>query len=131
MTSKSISGFILFSRRVWLAAGSGICCFCILLGNLHAQNTVVTAPVGYRTETITPGVFNLLSSNLSNALSASGEIDSFANGNLTDTGVDFTSLLGGGNWVVEIVDGAAAGRQADIVHIDRTILHCTPSIPDR
>ncbi len=85
----------------------------LFAGPLVAQNTAVTAPAGYRTETLQPGVFNLLSSNLNNAVSAAGEIDSASFGTLTDTDVDFTSLLTGTTgYTVKITSGAGSGTNS-------------------
>jgi hypothetical protein len=75
--------FTLFSFAAALAA----------VTSLQAADEAVTAPVGYRTETIIGNVFNLLSSNLSNAVSAAGDVDSTAAKELIDTDVDFIELL--------------------------------------
>ncbi len=84
------------------------------VASLHAQ-TAVTAPVGYRTQTIAPGVFNLISPNFSNAVSAAGDVDAVGAVTLTDGDVDFTALLTDGTaYTVKITEGAGLGRYAQV-----------------
>ncbi len=102
----------------------GIASSALLLAKpLFAQNTAVTAPVGYRTETILPGVFNLLSSNLNNAVSAAGDIESALPNQLFDDDVDFTALLTSGtNYTVKITGGSGEGYNTEVSTWDTTSL---------
>jgi hypothetical protein len=56
---------------------TGAALFAAVLSPSFAQ-TATTKPVGYRTETIKTGVFNLLSPNLDNPVGAAGTIDVIA-----------------------------------------------------
>ena len=79
-------------------------------GLLRAQNRGVTAPIGYRTETLEPGLFNLLSSNLNSPVAAAGDFDSVGGSTLTDTDVDFSALLSGDSlYTVKVTSGGGEG----------------------
>ncbi|MEZ5325550.1 MAG: hypothetical protein R3F19_10850 [Verrucomicrobiales bacterium] len=73
------------------------------------ENT--TKPVGFRTETIKAGVFNLISADLTEAISAAGTSTGVSATGLTDDAADFATTLAaeGKTWVVQITSGAAAG----------------------
>ena len=73
------------------------------------ENT--TKPVGFRTETIKAGVFNLISVDLTEAISAAGTSTGVSATGLTDDAADFATTLAaeGKTWVVQITSGAAAG----------------------
>jgi hypothetical protein len=84
-----------------------------------AQGSAVTAPVGYRTESILTGQFNLLSPNLSNAVSAAGAFDAAATTTLTDNEADYTTSLADANatYVLKITSGAGAGQIVEIASV--------------
>jgi hypothetical protein len=80
-----------------------------------AQTTATTKPVGYRTETVTAGVFNLMSPNLDNKIGAAGAIDAEAGTTLTDNDVDFVAAFAATDvLILTITSGAAAGTVQDV-----------------
>ena len=80
-----------------------------------AQTTATTKPVGYRTETITAGVFNLLSPNLSNKIGAAGVIDAAAATVLTDNDVDFAAgFTAGAHLTLQLTNGGNSGVVAEV-----------------
>jgi hypothetical protein len=77
--------------------------------------TATTKPVGYRTETVTAGVFNLLSPNLDNKIGAAGALDAVAGTTLTDNDVDFTTAFAStDSLILTITSGANAGLVQDV-----------------
>ena len=88
-----------------------------LLASLGAASSLlaqsVTAPVGYRTESVDPGVFNLLSSNFSNAVAVGGAVEAATATTLTATGA-FADLVAGTAYTVKITAGAGAGNTAAV-----------------
>lgn len=76
--------------------------------------TAKTKPVGYRTEVVKAGVFNLLSPNLDNAVEAAGTFEAISGTTLTDNDAAF-SLTAGQPYTLKITSGPAAGTVADIV----------------
>ena len=78
------------------------------------ENT--TKPVGFRTEKIKAGVFNLISAELTEAVSAAGTSTAVSATGLTDDAADFaTTLAGTETWVVQITSGAASGTVIEAV----------------
>ncbi len=76
-------------------------------GALFAQTTATTTPVGYVTQTVRPNIANLIGINLHNAAVSSGVIDSSTSTSITDTGVNFTSLLTSGKTYILEISGAS------------------------
>lgn len=78
------------------------------------ENT--TKPVGFRTETIKAGVFNLMSADLTEAVSAAGTSTAIAGGVISDDAADFTTTLAGENktWVVQVTSGALDGVMTEV-----------------
>jgi hypothetical protein len=80
-----------------------------------AQTTATTKPVGYRTETLTAGVFNLMSPNLDNKIGAAGALDVVAGMTLTDNDVDFVAAFAATDkLILTITSGANAGTVQDV-----------------
>ena len=96
------------------------------LGSVATVSTVsaqqaFTKPVGYRTETITAGVFNLISSELGNAVAAAGELTAVAGAKATDDNADFTTSLptdAGQTYVMQITGGNQAGLVSEVASVD-------------
>lgn len=85
--------------------------------------TATTKPVGYRTETVKAGVFNLLSPNLDNKIGAAGTIDAVNGQTLTDNDVDFTTAFAAGDQLILTVTGGAnAGLVQDITGFTQNTL---------
>jgi len=75
-------------------------------GALFAQTTAKTTPVGYHTETLVSGQFNLVGMNVHSPVISSGVISAEAADKVTVAGVDFTALLtSGATYVLELPDG--------------------------
>ncbi len=73
-------------------------------------SAVTTDPVGYVTETIKPSGFNLIASNLSGPVVASGSLNSADATTVTDTSASFTSSLSGStDYVLALTSGANTG----------------------
>ena len=84
------------------------------------ENT--TKPVGFRTETIKAGVFNLISAELTEAVSAAGTATGVSATGLTDDAADFTTTLAGTEtWVVQITSGAANGTVIEVTAAGTTL----------
>lgn len=82
-----------------------------------AQET--TKPVGFRTETIKAGVFNLMSADLAEAISAAGTTTGVSATGIADDAADFsTTLAGDKTWVVQVTSGAQAGLVTEVVSVD-------------
>jgi len=93
---------------------TGAALFAAVLSPSFAQ-TATTKPVGYRTETVKAGVFNLLSSNLDNPVGAAGTIDTIAGATLTDNEANYTAAFTAGEPItLKITDGANAGITQDV-----------------
>jgi hypothetical protein len=70
--------------------------------------TAYTTPVGYTTQTLGAGKFSFVGLTVHNAVVSAGVIDAEAAGpnSVTDTGVDFSTLLtAGSTYVLELEDG--------------------------
>ena len=90
---------------------------------VSAQNTAVTKPVGYHTETILGDAFTLLGINVGNAVAAAGDFDADS---ATDNDVDFTTLLTAGtSYTVQNLDTGAA---APVTGFDANTLTTTLTI---
>jgi hypothetical protein len=76
-------------KKTTLLAGAGALAASI---GLSYGQAAFTKPVGYHTETVSPG-FNVLAPNLVDAPLASGALTAAAGTTLTDADVDFTGLL--------------------------------------
>jgi len=80
----------------------------LAIASLSTLSAVTTDPVGYVTQTIKPGQFNLIGLNLSSAVEASGVFESAAGNTLTDDQADFTtSLDSGSDYVLKITNGTS------------------------
>jgi hypothetical protein len=78
----------------------------------------VTKPVGFRTESIKAGVFNLISNQLTEAVSAAGAFTALDGVTAADDNADFTtSLAGEETWIVQITSGAAAGTISEVAAV--------------
>jgi hypothetical protein len=90
---------------------------------VSAQNTAVTKPVGYHTETILGDAFTLLGINVGNAVAAAGDFDAAS---ATDNDVDFTTLLTAGTSYT--VQNLATGAAAPVTGFDANTLTTTLTI---
>ena len=90
---------------------------------VSAQDTAVTKPVGYHTETILGDAFTLLGINVGNAVAAAGDFDADA---ATDNDVDFTTLLTAGTPYT--VQNLSTGVSASVTGFDATSLTTTLSV---
>jgi len=90
---------------------------------VSAQNTAVTKPVGYHTETILGDAFTLLGINVGNAVAAAGDFDADA---ASDNDVDFTTLLTDGTSYT--VQNLSTGASASVTGFDATSLTTTLSV---
>lgn len=96
-----------------------------VLGSVAAVSTVsaqqaFTKPVGYRTETIKAGVFNLIGVNLTEKVSAAGEITAIAGTTVTDDNADFVTSLptdAGQTYVLQITGGAQTGLVSEVASV--------------
>ena len=80
------------------------------LFTLNSLSAVETDPVGYVTETISPAGFNLIASNLSGPVVASGAFSSADSTTATDANASFTtSLSGSSDYVLALTSGANVG----------------------
>lgn len=83
----------------------------------------MTAPVGYRTESLTNGQFNLAGVNLSNAVLAAGALEGATATSLQDAEAAFdTALPAGATYIVKITSGAAEGANTTATATDGTNL---------
>lgn len=74
-------------------------------GMANAQ-TAYTTPVGYTTQTLAPNQFNLIGVTLHQPSVAAGVLDAESSNSVTDTQVNFTTLLAaGGTYVLELPNG--------------------------
>lgn len=88
------------------------------IGAATAQDNV-TKPVGFRTETLKAGVFNLISNELTEAVSAAGTLTAVAGAVVTDDNADFsTTLAGDETWVLQITEGDVAGLISEVASVD-------------
>lgn len=94
----------------------------ISTGSLLAQSTAVTPPVGYRTELIKTGVFNLLAPNLSQPVAASGAFESSTTTTVTDNDATFDTALTGTKYTLLITSGAGSGVSSKITSWTATAL---------
>jgi len=107
---------------------TGAALFAAVLSPSFAQ-TATTKPVGYRTETIKAGVFNLLSPNLDNPVGAAGTIDTIAGTTLTDNEANYAAAFTAGEPVtLKITDGANAGLLTDVVSFTANTLTTADNI---
>lgn len=73
-----------------------------------AATAATTTPVGYVTKTLAPNQFNLVGLTLQSPTVSSGVLDAESATSVTDTGVDFVTLLGASGsktYVLELSDG--------------------------
>jgi hypothetical protein len=85
--------------------------------------TVTTAPVGYVTETIKPAGFNLVASNLSGSVVASGAFGTADATTATDVDASFTaSLSGSSDYVLTLTSGANVGVNTGVTASSATVL---------
>ncbi len=90
---------------------------------LFAQATAVTPPVGYRTEAVLPGIFNLLSPDLSGPVAAAGALEAIGANTATDNEADFvTSLPGTVSYTMKITSGAGEGLNTTVTVTNATTL---------
>lgn len=83
----------------------------------------VTDPVGYTTETLLAGQFNLVGLSVHESVLASGTLTGVAATSVTDTNADFTTSLVGANvFILEITSGASAGVIQEITAFTATEL---------
>jgi hypothetical protein len=102
---------------------TGAALFAAVLSPSFAQQTANTKPVGYRTELVKAGVFNLLSPNLDNPVGAAGTIDVIAGTTLTDNEANFTAAFTAGDPItLKIVEGTNAGVIQDVVSFTATTI---------
>ena len=93
------------------------------LFSLSTLTAVETDPVGYMTETISPGTFNLLGFNLSQPVVASGTFESATSTTLVDDDGDFVSALsGGGEFFVKLTNGTEVGINTEVTAASATTL---------
>jgi hypothetical protein len=70
----------------------------------------VTTPVGYTTQTVLGGQFNVLGLNLHQPVVSAGVLDSSTSSSVTDTEVDFGTVLTAGRvYILEITNGDGDG----------------------
>ncbi len=100
----------------------GIAVSLAAVASLQAQNTAVTKPVGYHTESLFEG-FNVIGANVGKAVSAAGD---FEGPGATDTDVDFTALLTGGT--AYAVQNTTTGDVASVSSWTATELTTTPAL---
>ncbi|MCP5538108.1 MAG: hypothetical protein H7A51_17990 [Akkermansiaceae bacterium] len=82
----------------------------LLLGSAGAiaQTTAYTKPSGFVTHTLKAGKFNLIGLTLHSPIAISGAFETVSGTTLTDTNVDFTSVLTTGNtYILEITENTA------------------------
>ena len=84
---------------------------------VSAQDSAVTKPVGYHTETILGDAFTLLGINVGNAVAAAGDFDADS---AQDDDVDFTTLLTNGTPYT--VQNTTSGESATVTSWDATSL---------
>ena len=78
--------------------------------------TATTKPVGYVTETIKAGQFNLIGLTVQQPTVRASVLTGINSTSVSDTGVDFTSLLTAGQtYVLKITDGPGAGTISEVV----------------
>ena len=95
----------------------------VALFSLSTLTAVETDPVGYMTETISPGTFNLLGFNLSQPVVASGTFESATSTTLVDDDGDFVSALsGGGEFFVKLTNGTEVGINTEVTAASATTL---------
>jgi len=87
---------------------------------VSAQDSAVTKPVGYHTETILGEAFTLLGINVGNAVSAAGDFDADS---AQDNDVDFTTLLTVGSPYT--VQNTTTGESASVTSFDANSLTTT------
>lgn len=84
--------------------------FALLAGAGVALGQVSTTPVGYTTQTIKSGVFNLIGLNLHKPTLVSSAFTGVAGADLTDTDINFdTALTGVTTAILEVETGSVAG----------------------
>lgn len=98
-------------------------------GALFAQTTATTTPVGYVTQTVRPNIANLIGINLHNAAVASGVIDASTSSSITDTQINFTTLLTAGkSYILEISGSPDNGVIEEIATWDGSTLNTTANL---
>jgi len=85
-------------------------------GFASAQVTAYTTPVGYTTQTLAASTYNLVGFNVLTPTLAAGTLTGVSGATLTDTNVNFTTLLTAGKtYVIDITTGTAAGTVQEFV----------------
>ncbi|MCP4847867.1 MAG: hypothetical protein GY899_07975 [Verrucomicrobiaceae bacterium] len=92
---------------------------------VSAQNTAVTKPVGYHTETVLGDAFTLLGINVSGPVAAAGDFDADS---AQDDDVDFTTLLTAGTPYT--VQNLATGAAASVTGFNANTLTTTLAVSD-
>ncbi|MCP4848914.1 MAG: hypothetical protein GY899_13315 [Verrucomicrobiaceae bacterium] len=92
---------------------------------VSAQNTAVTKPVGYHTETVLGDAFTLLGINVGNSVAAAGDFDADS---AQDDDVDFTTLLTADTPYT--VQNLATGASASVTGFDANTLTTTLAVSD-
>jgi hypothetical protein len=90
---------------------------------VSAQNTAVTKPVGYHTETILGDAFTLIGINVGNAVAAAGDFDADS---ASDNDVDYTTLLTADTPYT--VQNLATGASAPVTGFDANTLTTTLAV---
>ncbi len=96
-------------------------------GLASAAETAYTTPVGYVTQTLKANQFTLAGLTVHNATVAAGVIDAESASSVTDTEVNFTTLLtAGATYILEINDGSGQGTVQEVTAWSGSVL-TTPS----
>ena len=75
-------------------------------GMAYSADTAYTTPVGYTTQALAANTFNLVGFNVLTPTVAAGDLTGVSGATLSDSGVDFTTLLTAGKtYVLDIKDG--------------------------
>jgi hypothetical protein len=85
---------------------TGLAAALLAPGALFAQTTATTTPVGYVTEVLQPGMYNLVGLSLQNAAVASGVLTASASDSVSASAFNFTTLLTAGKtYILELNNG--------------------------
>jgi len=85
-------------------------------GMAYGASTAYTTPVGYTTQALPANVLSLVGVNILTPSVASGLLTGVSGATLTDSNVNFTTLLTAGKtYVLDIKTGTAAGTVQEFV----------------
>jgi len=99
------------------------------VGVASAQNTATTKPVGYVTETLKAGQFNLVGLTVQQPQTSAGALTAVAAGGVSDSTANFTSTLTAGQtYVLKITSGTAAGTIQEVTSWSATQLNTTVNL---